>query len=99
MPIATRNLINALVPQLFDLKRVGLKRIAVAILGHLADDSAAVSELAHLAATPSVQTAFLVSVTAVILQEKLKICLPTTLYVHISSLFSLLLKIQINYTN
>ena len=65
--IATRNLINALVPQLFNLKRVGLKRIAVAILGHLTDDSAAVAELAHLTATPSVKAAFLVGVTAVIL--------------------------------
>ena len=65
--IATRNLINALVPQLFYLKWVGLKRIAVAILGHLTYDSAAVAELTHLTTTPSVQAAFLVGVTAIIL--------------------------------
>ena len=50
-----------------------LERIAIAVLGHLADDSAAVAQLAHLSAAPSVQTALLAGMAAVVLEEEFEV--------------------------
>lgn len=44
-----------------------LEGIAIAVFGHLVNDAAAVAELAHFAAAPRVQTAFLARVSAVVL--------------------------------
>ena len=54
MTIAAGNLVDALVSQLFYFERVRLEWIPISIFGHLADNTAAVAELAHLAATPRV---------------------------------------------
>ena len=59
-----------------------LERITIPILWHLTNNAATVAELAHLAATPCVQTAFFISVLAVVLEEKFEVhfsgCRPTT---------------------
>ena len=54
MTIAASNLVDALVSQLFYFERVRLEWISVSIFGHLADNTATVAELAHLAAAPRV---------------------------------------------
>ena len=73
MTIAASNLVNSLVSQLFYFERVRLEWIPISIFGHLADNTATVAELAHLAAAPRVQAALLISVPAVVLEEELKI--------------------------
>ena len=50
-----------------------LEGITVAVLGHLANDPAAVAKLAHLAAAPGVEAAFLASVATVVHLKELKV--------------------------
>ena len=91
VPITSRDLINALVTQLLDFQWIGLERIPISVLGHLADNSAAVAKLAHFTTTPRVQASLFIGMTAVILEEKLEICFrirstkaSTSLNVHLS---------------
>ena len=50
-----------------------LEWVSIAVFGHLTDYAAAVTELAHLSGAPSVQTALLIGVSAVVLKEELEV--------------------------
>ena len=70
MAVTTSNLVNTSVSKLSDLKRVWLERIALSVLGHLGDDIARVTELAHFARAPSVETSSLLAGILVALDEE-----------------------------
>ena len=73
MAIATSDLVDAFVSQLFYFERVRLEWIPISIFGHLADNAATVAELAHLTAAPRVKATLLISVSAVVLKEEFEI--------------------------
>ena len=63
-----------------------LEWVAIAVFGHLVDNSATITKLAHFATSPSVKTAFLTGMAAVILQEKLKVILIAQIQNHLTIL-------------
>ena len=86
MSVTPCNLVDSLVSKLIDFERIWLsnvsktsvtylERIAVSVFGHLRDDRAAVSELAHFSAAPSVKISLFVGVAAIIEQEEFEVCL------------------------
>ena len=68
--ITTCYLVDAFIPQLFDLKRVWLERIALAVFWHFCDHFTWVAKLAHFTWTPGVKISFLIVVHLVMLFEK-----------------------------
>ncbi len=66
-----------------------LEWVAIAVFGHLVNNSATVAKLAHFATTPSVKTAFLAGVAAVILQEELEVALVAHIENHLTILLGI----------
>lgn len=71
--ISSRDLVDTLIPQLLNLKRVRLERIAVPVFRHKLYDATTVAELTHFAGAPCVKVTFFRCVLQVISEEEIKI--------------------------
>jgi len=73
VPVTTRNLIDAFIAELLNLKRIWLEGVPITIFRHQLDYTATVAKLAHFPGAPSVKVALLVCVFTIVLKVKVEI--------------------------